>query len=380
MLRGMKIRLKPTPEQEVLFRKSSGVARFAYNWGLARAKQLWDEEKIKFSSSNLNTEFVKHRDEYPWISEVSAKVATQAFRDLENAMVRFYKNISRYPRFKTKKRNRPSFYVRNDQGIKFKNGCVRFEKIGWVKYSTNYKIPAGKKCKTRCVFDGKYWYFCFSYECEKQAQETKIDSIGIDLGINKMATISTKDGATKEYGNINYSKEVKRLKKKIRRISKQISRKYKMYNRRNGLNKGERWKKSNNIIKLEKKLVLLYRRLTNIRHNYIHQTTASIIKMKPQRIVMEKLNIRGMLKNKHRAFYIQDLAWFEFIRQMKYKSEQYDIDFVQADMWFPSTKTCSRCGVKIKYLPSGKRTFHCDNCDLIIDRDINAAINLANYS
>ena len=156
-------------------------------------------------------------------------------------------------------------------------------------------------------------------------------------------------------------------------MQRQISRKYEA-------NKdGNKFVKTNNIVKLEKQIKLLHRKLSNIRNNHIHQATNKVIKLKPYRVVMEDLNVSGMMKNKHLAKAIQEQCFYEFIRQMKYKCEFNGIDFVQVDRWYPSSKTCSCCGSIKQDLKLKDRIYKCNDCGLEIDRDKNASINLGNY-
>ena len=138
-------------------------------------------------------------------------------------------------------------------------------------------------------------------------------------------------------------------------------------------------KECKNIQKQNAKIRKIYRKLTDIRDNYLHQTTSEIVKTKPSRIVMEKLNVKGMMKNKHLAKAIASQKFYEFIRQIKYKCEAHGIEFLQADRFYPSSKTCSCCGHIKKDLKIKDRVYHCDHCGLTIDRDYNASINLANY-
>ena len=139
--------------------------------------------------------------------------------------------------------------------------------------------------------------------------------------------------------------------------------------------------KTNNIIKLEKQIRLLYRRISNIRSNHIHQATNTIVKTKPSRIVVETLNIKGMMKNRHLSKAIAEQCLYDFKTKMKYKCELYGIEFVEADKWFPSSKTCSGCGTIKKDLKLKDRIYKCinDKCNLTIDRDFNASLNLSKY-
>jgi putative transposase len=205
-------------------------------------------------------------------------------------------------------------------------------------------------------------------DCEEQHQELIGVSLGIDLGIKELAICS--DG--KIYKNINKTKEVKKTEKKLKRLQRQVSSKYEH-------NKiGKEYVKTNNIIKLEKQVRLTHRRLANIRKNYLHQTTTSIVKTKPCRIVIEDLAVTNMIKNRHLSKAISKQGFYEFRRQIEYKCRFYGIELVVANRFFPSSKLCSQCGQIKKDLKLSDRKYECD-CGFSIDRDLNASINLANY-
>ena len=371
MRKSVKIRLLPTKEQEILMLKSIGCSRFAYNWALNRCNELYGQG-IKYNMSDVRKEFtqLKKQDEFKWLNEVSNTTMVEAMRNLDKAFKSFFKKIGSYPQFKSKRKSKQSFYVRYDK-LYFKNNVCNIEKIGKVKFKTNYNIPNCKYSNPYCSFDGKYWYLSFGFEVEENQTTLNKDlSIGIDLGISDLATINVLDKPIK---NINKTKRVKNLKKRLRRLQRQVSRKYEANKQ------GIVFVKTNNIIKLEKQIRLLYRRLANIRSNHIHQATNKIIKLNPYRIVMEDLNVKGMMKNKHLSDAIAEQGFYEFIRQMKYKSEFNGIEFIQADRFYPSSKTCSCCGNVKKDLKLKDRVYICDKCKLEINRDKNASINLGNY-
>ena len=373
MIKSVKIRLSPTKEQEELMFQSVGIARFAYNWGLSKWEEMY-KEGIKPSKAKIRKEFnnsIRKNDDFKWLYNVSGQITAQAFADLEDAYKNFFDGLAQRPKFKNKKKSKKSFYVRYD-AIKFKNSRVNMEKIGKVKYSSNYKIPKlDKYTNPRCHFDGKYWYLTFGFEHgESQASLNEDLSIGIDLGISHLAIVNHLDKPIK---NINKSKEVRRLKKKLKRLQRQVSRKYEMNK------KGSKFVKTNNIIKLERQIKLVHRRLNNIRNNHIHQATSKIIKLNPYRVVMEDLNVSGMMKNKHLAEKIAEQKFYEFKRQMKYKCQFNKIEFFEADRWYPSSKACSCCKNIKKDLKLSDRTYICNECGLVIDRDKNASINLGNY-
>jgi putative transposase len=373
VIKSVKIRLSPTKEQEILMFQSVGIARFAYNWGLSKWEKMY-KEGLKPSKAKIKKEFnnsIKKMDDFKWLYNVSAQITAQAFADLEDAYMDFFDGLAQRPKFKNKKKSKKSFYVRYDR-ITFKNNSVHIEKIGKVTYSSNYKIPKlDKYTNPRCHFDGKYWYLTLGFEHgESQASLNQDLSIGIDLGISHLGVVNHLD---KPIENINKSTEVRRLKKKLKRLQRQVSRKYEMNK------KGSKFVKTNNIIKLERQIKLVHRRLNNIRTNHIHQATSKMIKLNPYRVVMEDLNVSGMMKNKHLAEKIAEQKFYEFKRQMKYKCQFNKIEFVLADRWYPSSKTCSCCKNIKKDLKLSDRTYTCNECGLVIDRDKNASINLGNY-
>ncbi len=368
MILANKVRLYPTAEQEHKLWQSVGTARYIYNWTLARQEENFKTGGKYISDNDLRKELTQiKKDELSWLKEVSNNVAKQAVKDGCNAYKRFFKGISDKPRFKSRKKSKPSFY--NDTSkLKAKIKSVLIEKVGWIR--TNEQVPIDVKyTNPRISYDGKYWYLSVGIEKEQPKVELTNESIGIDVGVKDLAICS--NGMT--YKNINKTKVVKKLEKKLRRLQRQVSRKYEMNK------EGRTFVKTSNIVKLEKRIRLVHRRLRNIRANYTHQTTNKIVKTKPSRVVMETLNIKGMMKNKHLSKAIAQQNLYEFKCQMKYKSEFYGIEFIEADKWYPSSKTCSECGhIKTK-LSLSERTFICEDCGCIIDRDYNASINLSRY-
>lgn len=363
-----KIRLKPTQSQEMLFRKCAGIHRFIYNWTLDRQNTNYQKGHQFISDSELRKEItqLKKTDVFIWLNEVSNDIPKQAVKDACNAYKRFFKNQSRHPRFKSKKKSKPSFY--NDTSkLKVSDKCVRLSKIGWIE--TSEQLPANTKFyNPRITFDGKYWYLSVGYEVKIKQPKLEDTSLGIDLGLKYLAVCS--DG--KVFKNINKTQKVAKKEKRLRRLQRKVSRKY-QYNK-----KGGTFVKTCNIIKIEKEIRLLQRTLSNIHQNHLHQTTYSIVKTKPRRIVIEDLNVSGMMKNKHLAKTIQKQGFYEFRRQLTYKCEWLGIELVIADRFYPSSKTCSNCGNIKKDLKLSDRTYHC-KCGHKMDRDLNASINLAKY-
>ena len=375
MIKSLKIRLLPTKEQEILMLKSIGCSRFTYNWALNKCNELY-KQGIKYSMSDIRKQFtqLKKEEDFKWLNEVSNTTMVESMRNLDKAFKLFFKKKAKYPKFKSKKISNKSFYVRYDS-LYFKDTICNIEKIGKVRFKTNYNIPKCKYSNPYCSYDGKYWYLSFGYEQnENQVELDKKLSIGIDLGIKDLAICS--NGTIIK--NINKSIVVRKLKKRLKRLQRQVSRKYDNLKNNKTFVKGEKFIKTQNIIKLERKIKLVYRRLNNIRNNHIHQATNKIIKFYPYRVVMEDLNVSGMMKNKHLSKAIQEQKFYEFIRQMKYKCEFNGIEFIQGDRFYASSKTCSCCGSIKRDLKLKDRVYKCD-CGLSIDRDLNASINLSKY-
>ena len=368
MIISKKIRLKPTKEQETQLWKSVGTARWVYNWTLERQQENYKNGGKFTYDSELRKEItqLKKQDDYKWLGDVSSKVSSQAVKDACSAYKRFFKGQSKFPKFKSRRTSRKSFYNPNDK-LKTKNKSVLIEKVGWIK--TSEQLPTDVKyLNPRVSYDNKYWYLSVSYEQEFIQPELTDEVIGIDLGIKTLAVCSN----GMEFKNINKTAKVKKIEKRLRRLQRSVSRKYEK-NR-----EGDRYVKTCNIIKIEKQIQLLYRRLSNIRNNHLHQTTNAIVRTKPSKVVMEDLNVKGMMKNRHLAKAISQQKFYEFKRQMEYKCKKYGIEFIQVGRFFPSSKLCSNCGQIKKDLKLSDRRYHCD-CGLHIDRDLNASLNLANY-
>lgn len=369
MILGKKVRLYQTLEQEQKLWQSVGTARFIYNWTLAKQEENYKNGGKFISNNDLRKEItILKKDDLNWLNEVSNNVAKQAVKDGCEAYKKFFKGLSDRPRFKSRRKAKPSFY--NDTSkLKVKEKSVLIEKVGWIKIKNN-SIPMNfKYTNLRVSFDGKYWFISVGLEKEQPIVELTNESIGIDVGIKDLAICS--NGMT--FKNINKTKVVKQLEKRLRRLQRRVSRKY-LKNK-----EGSKFVKTSNIIKIEKQIKLLHRKLANIRSNHNYQATNMIVKTKPSRVVMETLNIKGMMKNRHLSKAISKQCLYEFKRQIQYKCEFNGIEFVEADKWYPSSKTCSKCGYVKAKLSLSERTYNCENCNCSIDRDFNASINLSRY-
>ncbi len=381
MIKSIKVRLNPNNKQLTKLFQYSGCARFAYNWAISREQDNYKQGNKFLSDSELRKEFtqLKKQSEYQWLNEVSNNVTKQAIKDACNTYKKFFKGQCKYPKFKSKKHSIPSFYQDNVK-IRFTDTHVKIEgfsmnkkknkqKLNWIKLCEKGRIPTNcKYMNPRFTYDGLYWYVSVGIEVNDDTTLPSNEGIGIDLGIKDLAICS--DNNT--YKNINKTQTVKDLEKRKRRLQRSVSRRYEKNK------KGASYCKTSNIIKREKELLKVIKRLTNIRQNYLHQTTSEIVKTKPSYICMEDLNVSEMMKNKHLSKAVQQQDFYEFRRQIEYKSAWNNIPVVIADRLFPSSKLCSCCGSIKKDLKLSDRIYKCE-CGNIIDRDYQAALNLKMY-
>ena len=397
MYKGFVVRLIPTRSQLEYFWKASNAARFIYNWSLSERKRLYEEENISetgYGMCNRITQ-LKKQPEYSWLNEVHNKVLSRSVLDCDAAFKRMFNKQSRYPKYHSRKRTVPSFYIESDiteqlvvvnggvetkyiQKIKFsRTNTVKLSGIGEVKLCksaieygfwclTERHIPI---CNCRVKFDGKYWNLCFSIEIPNTKVPLTDEVIGIDLGIKNTAICSHGE----VYRNINKTnKNIKLLEKRKKRYQRRISRKYESNKQ------GKKYKKTKNIIKLENKTRQIDRKLSNIRKTYNHQVSRAIVKRKSKVIVMETLNLKGMMKNKHLSKSIQQQNLYQLKQFIKYKAENQGTQFIETPKNYKSTQLCSSCG-SLHKISLSTRVYKCPVCNLILDRDLNSAYNLRNY-
>lgn len=403
--------LVPNNWQRTRLFQYAGVARFAYNWALRREMGSLASGNGFISDSDLRKEFtvIRNSEDYKWLQSVSNDVPKQAIKDLVSAYIKYFKykkktgyrpyskkqleharrvgkllteyDKQHHPKFKSKKNfNDYSFFNDNyklvvtDMNVRLsalkKTGSRYRQDIkNSIKLAEVGMIPVNCKLfNPRISFDGLNWWISVSYEIDDLITTQTSTGIGIDIGIKETAILS--DGS--KFENINKSRKVQKLEKRKKRLQRRISRKY-LINK-----KGESYQKTKNTRKSELRLLKLNRRLTNIRHNHIHQMISSIVKREPSFIVIEDLNVSGMMKNKHLSKAVQQQCFYEIRRQLTYKTVSNGIKLIVADRWYPSSKLCNCCGTIKKDLKLSDRIYRCE-CGYISDRDVNAARNLYTY-
>jgi putative transposase len=354
MMKSLKIRLELNNKQESYARQHSGVARHAWNWALDLCKKKLENKEKLPSAIDLHKLLVKDvKSVNNWYYDVSKCSPQQSLRDLRVAIDRSFKKTSKFPRFK-KKGKKDSFYL--EGVIQAQDDRIKVPKFGWLKCSEI--LP---QCDIKNVVISRTaddWFIAFKVPFTPTVTPKQHDTVGVDLGVKTLATLST--GET-----VENPRPYKTAKRKLRLAQRQMSKKFV---------KGAK-KQSNNYKKAAKKVAKIHQKVANIRKDSIHKLTTYLAKNHSE-IVIEDLNVRGMSKNHKLASSILDGGFFEFRRQITYKSEWYGAKVTVVNRFFPSSKTCSSCGEIKATLKLSERIFKCGACGYQADRDLNAAYNL----
>lgn len=375
MLKSFKTEINPTEEQIIKINKTIGTCRFIYNFYIAYNKELYKNGE-KFMtwmafSVWLNNEYLPNNPDKMWIKEVSSKSVTKSMECGYKAFVNFFRHRGNFPRFKKKNKSDVKMYFvkTNKTDCLSERHRVKVPTLGWVRLKEKGYIPTSKdgfiiRSGTISCKAGRYY---ISVLVDIQKQDTEVDGdfgVGIDLGLKNLAICS--DGST--YHNINKSNNVRKVEKSLKREQRKLSRKVISVKRGGTTQK--------NFVKQKLKVQKLYQRLTNIRTDYINKTIHSIVKNKPSYIVIEDLNISGMMKNRHLSKAVAQQKFFEFKTKLISKCKENNIELRIVDRWYPSSKTCHNCGHIKKDLKLSDRIYKCSECGYTEDRDINASLNL----
>ncbi len=381
--------INPTDEQKSKIHRTIGVSRFIYNFYIAYNKEIYEREGkfvsgIDFSKW-LNNEYIPNNQEMNWIKEVSSKATKQAIMNGDKAFRDFFKKAKGFPKFKKKKNQDVKAYFpkNNKTDWTIERHRVKIPTLGWVRLKEFDYIPVNSVVKSGTVSQkaDRYYVSILVEERDIKISNSNIgmkisnpnnEGLGIDLGIKEFVVCS--DGI--KFKNINKTATIKKIEKKLKREQRKLSRKYESLKIRNKKEKGGNVTRQNiqkQIVKVQK----LHQRLTNIRTDYINKTVSSIIKQKPSYITIEDLAVSNLMKNKHLSKAIASQKFFEFKTKLMSKCKQNNIELRIVDRFYPSSKTCSQCGEIKKDLKLSDRVYKC-SCGLVIDRDLNASINLKN--
>lgn len=364
ILKAYKTELNPNNKQKSFFCQCCGISRFVYNWALTDRIELYKQEK-KTSCYSQRTRFnaIKGK-QFPWIYNVPYAITEAAFANLDTAYQNFFRRVKQgtekagFPHFKHKGKNE-SFQLR---GVKIFSDCVYVPRLGNVRLKENNYIPINVEkygiYSTVSLKANRWFISILVYENIEQLQVFN-NAVGVDFGIKDIATCS--NGKVFENPKTLYQAE-----RKLKRLQRELSR------RKKG---GQNWYKT------KVKLRRAHYKIACIRNHIQHEISSYLVyDLQPDVIVLEDLNISGMIKNRHLAKAISDVGLFELRCQIEYKAKWAGIQIVLADRWFPSSKTCSKCGCVKSDLTLADRTFICNDCGLTINRDLNAAYNLRNLA
>lgn len=368
IIRGFRTELKPNNRQRTLFLQHAGCARFAYNWGLEQCLRARENGEKKPSAIDLHKRLCRlKKTEFPWMYESSKYAPQEALRDLDKAFKHFFRRCREgakgkkgFPRFKSKKNGVGSFRLHG--AIRVSETHVQLPRIGPVRLKEHGYLPTSEDVKILSATVSERagrWFVSLQVEVESQDPppvEGEPSVVGVDLGLARLATLS--DDTTFENPKALESKF-----KKLRRLQRSLSRKK---------------KGSNNRKKAAKRVAKLHWRIANARNDALHKITTYLTRTKSV-VVIEDLNVSGMMKNRHLARAVQDVGFYEFRRQLEYKGEWYGCEVIVADRFFPSSKTCSNCGSINEALRLSDREWVCAGCGCVHDRDYNAAVNLEHW-
>ena len=356
--KGYKVELKLNNKQKTMLLRHAGAARYAYNWGLRKRIDLYEKEKKSTNAIEQHRELNKEKQStLAWMYQSSKAAPQEALRDLDRAFQNFFRNIKQgrkpgFPKFKSKKNGIGSFRLTGS--IHVESNRIKLPRIGWVKLKEEDRLPIVTPSQVTVREKAGHWFVSFNIQEEVQEQKISDKVIGVDLGINHLATLS--DGT--KYEN---PKPLKKKLQKLRRLSKSLSRKV---------------KGSKNRQKAREQLARLHYKIANIRKDCLHKITTEIARTKPSVVVLEDLGVSNIMKNRKLSRSIQDAGFYEFRRQLEYKLSWIGSKIEFVDRFFPSSKTCSSCGAIKKELSLSERQYDCEVCGQCIDRDENAAINL----
>ncbi len=368
MNRAHVIRLNPTKEQEVSFRKACGVARHAYNWALARWKEYRAEGKWA-KMKDLKREYNRIKGEqFPWVYEVTKCAPEQEFSHLGQAFANYWRmkeegtlpklkhprkdgEEAGFPHFKSKKRDRLSFYLANDK-FSVDRHTIRIPKLGTVNMTEALRFQ-GKIMSAVISYRAGWWFVSISVEVEQAEPTHSGGAVGIDLGIKTLATLSS--GIVFE-NQRHYRQNLGR----IQGLSKGLSRKV---------------EGSQNWWKNTKKLASAHYRVACQRQDTLHKMTTHVARTYAL-IGLEDLNAKGMLANHCLAQAVSDASFFEVKRQLLYKSEASGGYVQLVDRWYASSKTCHHCGWVKEDLTLADRVWVCQQCRAVNERDLNASLNV----
>ena len=355
-----KFRLYPTEKQMMMFEKTFGCSRFIWNQMLADKIAYYKE-----TGQTLKNTPAQYKKNYPWLKEVDSLALCNVQLNLQKAYKSFFQSNFGFPKFKSK-RHHQSYRTNNNHGnIAVYNNKVKLPKIGWVRLKQHRKMTGLIKGATISkTATGKY-YVSILCETDIQPYPKTNSSIGIDLGLSHFAILSTGEKIENPRFLVSSSKKLAREQKILSRralVAKRL---------------GRSLMDCSNYQKQKLKVARLHEKISNQRRDFLAKLSTTLIK-NHDRICMEDLRSKNLMRNHHLAKAIGDASWSEFVRMLEYKAEWYGKQVSKISRWFPSSQLCSNCGFNSGKKPPRIREWTCENCNCHHDRDLNASVNILN--
>ena len=382
--RAYKIELKLTDKQVQIIERTMGVCRFVYNLFISINRDNYENKKRGYMngyefSKWLNNDYRAANPDKLWIWEVSSKAVKKSIMSADKAYKNFLKGKAGFPNFKRRNGRPVSMYLprNNVKDLEIKRHKGKLPILGWVRFKEYGYVPINYKAVSVTITRqaGRY-YASFLFEVNEQPEyKVKSAGIGIDLGIKNFAILS--DG--RKYFNVNKTDRIKKLTRRLKREQHKFSRKIKKFIKRREETAAKNINRSNlakNLDKQRLKVQRAYKKLADKRCDYINKTVHEIVTARPEYITIEDLNISGMMKNRHLSREIAECEFWHFRELLERKCRAYGIELRIADRFYASSKICSHCGNVKKDLKLSERVYICDECGTVIDRDLNAAVNL----
>ena len=376
MYKSLRIEIKPNKEQTDKINQTINAMNCIYNLFITENEKLLDKHKYMTAydfSKYFNNVYIKENESYKWIKQVSSKSVKQAMIYADSAFKKFFKKELKYPRLKNKDNSLKAYFIKDSKtSFIFYRHKIKIPTLGFVRLKEYGYIPKNCIIKSGTIerIGNRYFLSLKTVIEDNQIANNNIKGLGIDLGIKETAICS--DNTI--YKNINKTQRVKKLKKKIKRIQRGLARQVIQAKKDKVKLKFRR-----NYQKRKRQFVLLNYKLNNIRNDFINKMIAEIIKKPIKYITIEDLKVRNLMKNRHLSKAIAEQKWREIREKLIYKCKWRNVELRVVSSFYPSSQTCSKCGNK-KRLKLSDRTYKCDICNLIIDRDLNASINLMNCS
>ncbi len=363
MLKSFEYRIYPNTEQKAQIAKHIGGCRWIYNYALEKKMKAWTTEKKSLSRFDIQADLpeLKKVESTKWLKDINSQSLQASLEHLDKAYKMFFKTKKGFPKFKSKHNSKQSYSIPQYSKIDFERELLIVPRIKPIKIVLHRKFDGKIKTVTIKKTSTNKYFVSILVEMEDISKKLKtikeITTIGLDLGIKDFIALSNGE-------KITNPKILKRYEHKLKDKQKILSR---------------RTKGSNNRLKAKLAIAKIHEKITNVRKDFLHKLSYRLThENQVSSIMIEDLNVSGMMKNHKLAKSIGDCSWSEFVRQLEYKSKWYGINFFKIDRFAPSSKLCSNCGTINQELTLKDRGWGCRNCGSMHDRDINASINIKN--